>query len=159
MPTKRRHRVPKKKLQSRSSRSRKTSTFKHKHIRCNHVKRDLITTFMEMLTMIKLYHWNTHSFAQHKATDEIHDRITENVDKFVEVLLGKDESRLNHLQEKIRAIRSKNTGDFKARLYEYRECMIRLTDCFDARRDTDLLNIRDEILGDLNQLLYLFTLQ
>ena len=131
---------------------------KRKHIECKHVKSDLIKTFMEMLTMIKVYHWNTHSFAQHKATDEIHGRLSENVDKFVEVLLGKTESRLVNLNEKIHLIRSKNTMDFKKCIYEYRECMIHLSDCFDARRDSDLLNIRDEILADLNQLLYLFTL-
>jgi len=144
----RRHTVPRKTARHRV----------HKHIRCKHLKRDLIATFMEMLNMIKLYHWNTHSFAQHKATDELHSRLSENVDKFVEVLLGKSESRLLHLNEKLDLIRSKTTVDFKKRIYEYRECMIRLSDCFNAKRDTDLLNIRDEILGDLNQLLYLLTL-
>jgi DNA-binding ferritin-like protein len=130
----------------------------HRPEKCKHIKRTLITTFMEMLTMIKVYHWNTHSFAEHKATDEIHSRLSENVDKFVEVLLGKDESRLTHLNEKIHLIRSKTATDFKKCIYEYRECMIGLSDCFDAQKDSDLLNIRDEILGDLNQLLYLFTL-
>lgn len=132
--------------------------YKHQHVRCNHVKRDLVSTFMEMLTVIKVYHWNTHSFAQHKATDEIHERLSENIDKFVEVLLGKTESRLTHLNEKIQLIRSKNLIDFKKIIYQYRECMIRLSDCFDSRKDSDLLNIRDEILADLNQLLYLLTL-
>lgn len=138
--------------------SKKYSRKSQRPERCKHIKRDLITTFMEMLTVIKVYHWNTHSFAEHKATDEIHSRISENVDKFVEVLLGKDESRLNQLNEKIHLIRSKNTSDFKKCIYEYRECMIGLSDCFDPQKDSDLLNIRDEILGDLNQLLYLFTL-
>ena len=132
--------------------------YKHQHVRCNHVKRDLVSTFMEMLTVIKVYHWNTHSFAEHKATDEIHERLSENIDKFVEVLLGKTESRLTHLNEKIQMIRSKNLVDFKKSIYEYRECMIRLSDCFNSRKDSDLLNIRDEILSDLNQLLYLLTL-
>ena len=28
---------------------------------------------------------------------------------------------------------------------------------FDSKRDSDLLNVRDEILGDINQFLYLLT--
>jgi len=160
MPTK--YRRNKRKTHNRTTHNRTThkrkTQYKHQHVRCDHVKKDLVTTFMEMLTMIKVYHWNTHSFAQHKATDEIHAKLSENVDKFIEVLLGKKESRLHDLNEKIQLIRSKNTVDFKNRIYEYRECMIRLSDCFDARKDSDLLSIRDEILADLNQLLYLFTL-
>jgi len=29
---------------------------------------------------------------------------------------------------------------------------------FDGKKDSDLLNIRDEIVGDINQFLYLLTL-
>lgn len=50
---------------------------------------EVVLFFMEMLTTIKLYHWKTRSYAQHKATDELHERIQGNVDKFVEVMLGK----------------------------------------------------------------------
>lgn len=115
--------------------------------------------FMEMLNAVKLYHWNTHSFSQHKATDELHSRLSENVDKFMEVLLGKDASRLKHLDKKIALINARNTTEFKSRIHEYRECFIDMNNCFDSHRDSDLLNIRDEILADLNQFLYLLTLK
>ena len=115
--------------------------------------------FMEMLNAVKLYHWNTHSFSQHKATDELHSRLSENVDKFMEVLLGKDASRLKHLDKKIALINARNTTEFKSRIHEYREWFIHMNNCFDSHRDSDLLNIRDEILADLNQFLYLLTLK
>ena len=38
------------------------------------------------------------------------------------------------------------------------EFLVGMTDQLDSRYDTDLLNIRDEILGSLNQLKYLLTL-
>ena len=47
--------------------------------------------------------------------------------------------------------------DFKSRVYEYRKFLISMNDTLDNRRDTDLLNIRDEILGDINKFLYLLT--
>jgi DNA-binding ferritin-like protein len=122
-------------------------------------KRAIVQTFMEMLNAVKLYHWNTHSFSQHKATDELHSRLSENVDKFMEVLLGKDASRLKHLDKKIALINARNTTEFKSRIHEYRECFIDMNNCFDSHRDSDLLNIRDEILADLNQFLYLLTLK
>jgi hypothetical protein len=121
-------------------------------------KRAIIGVFMEMLHMIKIYHWNTHSYSQHKATDELHERLSSNIDKFVEVFLGKTESRLRHLDEKIRLLNLRTTNDFKERIFRFREFLIEMTDCFHKNRDSDLLNIRDEILGDLNQFLYLLTL-
>jgi DNA-binding ferritin-like protein len=111
-----------------------------------------------MLNNIKLYHWNTHSYAQHKATDELHERLSGHVDKFVEVLLGKDESRLRHLQSKLPLINNKGTHSFKDQVYQYREYLINMNKCLDTQRDSDLLSIRDDILGDINQFLYLLTL-
>ena len=127
-------------------------------------KRAIVEFMFEMLHNVKLYHWNTHSFSQHKATDELHGRLSEHVDKFVEVLLGKSasqpsEGRLRHLNEKIALINSRNTREFRDKIHEYREYFIGMADCFDSHKDSDLLNIRDEILADLNQFLYLLTLQ
>ena len=121
-------------------------------------KRAIIGVFMEMLHMIKIYHWNTHSYSQHKATDELHERLSSNIDKFVEVFLGKTGSRLRHLDARIRLMNLRNTNDLKERIFRFREFLIGMSDCLHKSSDSDLLNIRDEILGDLNQFLYLLTL-
>jgi DNA-binding ferritin-like protein len=118
----------------------------------------IVENFIEMLNTIKLYHWNTHSFSQHKATDELHERLSGHVDKFVETLLGKKESRVKHIQSKIPIVNAKHTHTFRDQIYQYREYLIGMDKCLDKSRDTDLLNIRDEILGDINQFLYLLTL-
>jgi hypothetical protein len=118
----------------------------------------IVENFIEMLNNIKLYHWNTHSFAQHKATDELHAKLSDHVDKFVEVLLGKNESRIRHLQSKLPLINNKGFHSFKDQIYQYRAYLINMDKCLDSKMDTDLLNIRDEILADINQFLYLLTL-
>ena len=110
-----------------------------------------------MLNTVKLYHWKTRSFAQHKATDELYEQLNGHVDKFVEVLLGKDESRIKMVERRCELLDFYDSSDFKARIYEYREFLVDMNQYFDAKRDTDLLNIRDEILGDINQFLYLMT--
>ena len=120
-------------------------------------KSQIVHVFIELLNIVKLYHWKTTSYAQHKATDELHERLSENIDKFIEVLLGKDESRIRMLEKRIELVDANNVKDFKSRIYEYRDFLIDMNTYFDVKRDTDLLSIRDEILGDINQFLYLMT--
>ena len=33
--------------------------------------------------MIKLFHWKTHSYSTHKATDELYSKLNDDIDKFV----------------------------------------------------------------------------
>jgi len=149
-------RTDKKTIKSRSSKSRTMKIFSKRSI-SNETKSRIVQTFLEMLNTVKLYHWKTHSYAQHKATDELYGKLNENIDTFVEILLGKDESRIKMVEKRSRLIDSENTSDFKSRIYEYREFLIDISKYFDQKRDTDLLNVRDEILGNINQFLYLMT--
>ena len=121
----------------------------------NKKKSHIVRVFLEMLNTVKLYHWKTRSFAQHKATDELYEKLNGHVDTFVEVLLGKDESRIKMVEKRCELLDYSDSSDFKTRIYEYREFLTDMNQYFDAKRDTDLLNIRDEILGDINQFLYL----
>ena len=110
-----------------------------------------------MLNVVKLYHWKTRSFSQHKATDELYSRLNDHIDTFVEVLLGKDQSRINMIEKNIELLDASSTKEFQKRVFEYRGFLTDLDHYFDQKRDTDLLNIRDEILADINQFLYLVT--
>jgi len=117
----------------------------------------IVGTFLKVLNMVKLYHWKTRSYSQHKATDELYERLNENIDKFVEILLGKDETRINMIEKRVDLIDENNTRDLKERIYEFRLFLTELNVVFDSKKDSDLLNVRDEILGDINQFLYLLT--
>lgn len=139
-------------------RLRKTSR-KHNPVRKNEVKSLFVKTFLEVLNMVKLYHWKTHSYAEHKATDDLYSNLNGHMDTFIEILMGKDESRIKMLEKRIRLIDMTNTADFKKKIYEFREFLVDMPMHLDASRDSDLLNIRDEILGDINQFLYLLTLR
>jgi hypothetical protein len=149
----------KKTSQKRKSIKRQTGGKRINHIKNtnNRNKSHIVKVFLEVLNMVKLYHWKTHSFAQHKATDELYERLNEHIDKFVEILLGKDESRIKMLEKRIDLVDAKNVKDFKSRIYEYRTFLTDINMYFDAKRDSDLLSLRDEILGNINQFLYLMT--
>lgn len=128
------------------------------NIKNANAKQIIVENFIEMLNTVKLYHWNTHSFSQHKATDELYERLNEHVDKFVEVLLGKKEDRVYNLSKNLPLVNIHKLSNFKDQIYQYRDYLIGFSKCLDKVKDTDLLNIRDEILGDINQFLYLLTL-
>ena len=122
-------------------------------------QRNITVKFLEMLIMIKLYHWKTHSYATHKATDELYTSLNANMDKFVEVLLGKTHSRIQMNSKSIPLI-DLNSQDALIKKIQYFKGY--LTDLNNesfmrSMSNTDLFNIRDEILGNLNQFLYLLS--
>lgn len=120
-------------------------------------KSHIVRVFIEMLNIVKLYHWKTHSYSQHKATDDLYDKLNGHIDSFVEVLLGKDQSRIRLMEHRIDLLDISSTREIKDRIHEYREFLFDMNIYFDERRDSDLLSIRDEILADLNQFLYLLS--
>ena len=63
-------------------------------------QKEITIVFLEMLLMVKLYHWKTTSYATHKATDELYTKMNANIDDFVEVLLGKSGLRTDLMHNK-----------------------------------------------------------
>jgi DNA-binding ferritin-like protein len=58
-------------------------------------EQQIVIKFITLLNTIKLFHWKTHSYATHKATDELYGQLNESIDNFIEVLLGKSGDRVN----------------------------------------------------------------
>lgn len=118
-----------------------------------------IQFFLQMREQIKLYHWQTKSYSRHKATDGVIDSLDEHIDTYVEVYMGKygrpkmntrtNTLKLNNLSE------STITKFIKQCINVLQTTLVK-----DLKpTDTDLYNLRDEMLSELNKLLYLFTLQ
>jgi len=110
--------------------------------------------------MIKLYHWKTHSYPTHKATDELYSKLNENMDRFIEVLLGKSGLRTDLIKQKSIPLMDLSSPEgLKKEIQSFKGYLVSLNNNVAMKQmtNTDLLNIRDEILGDLNQFLYLLT--
>jgi DNA-binding ferritin-like protein len=120
-------------------------------------KSNLVSMFLSMLNIVKLYHWKTKSYGQHKATDKLYEKLNDHIDSFVEVMLGKDQSRVQFTHKFVPVTDFNSTEAFKKCIQQYRGSLTQLNHVFDPVQDSDLLNIRDEILGDLNQFLYLLS--
>lgn len=124
-------------------------------------QKEITIKFLEMLVMIKLFHWKTFDFSTHKATDELYGTLNGNVDKFIEVLLGKTGLRTNLLKVKhLKMIDLTTAEQLKEKILNFKKYLVDLKDnkFMKTMENTDLYNIRDEILSDLNQFLYLLTL-
>ena len=120
----------------------------------NVAKESIAIFLLEMLVMVKLAHWKTASFATHKATDELFTSLNANIDKFIEVLLGKTGTRLNMHGHKTMEL---NQPDSHAQLIHQMTRFKTFLIGLNMREDMDLMNIRDEMLGNVNQFLYLMT--
>lgn len=118
----------------------------------------IVKTFFEILHTIKLYHWKTKSYPQHKATDELHEKLAQQTDRFIEVLLGKTSQRIDMLEHNLTLYDFDNKQELKHKLFEFRQFLIDMRQIFPSKKDTDLLTIRDEMLESVNQFLYMLTL-
>ena len=118
---------------------------------------NFITNLLTMHNQFKVYHWQTQkkpgSFAQHNAFGTAYDDLTEKIDDFIEiyqgkrgVIMGKNGFNLNlkNLDE--------NSNAFIEEFIDY--LTVHVADALDPKADTDLLNLRDEMLGILNQTKY-----
>ena len=123
-------------------------------------QREVVMVFLEVLLMIKLYHWKTYSYATHKATDELYGKLNEHMDRFVEILLGKTEKRIDFMNVKsIKLIDLNSAEQLKVKINNFKGYLVNLNNnkAMKLMGNMDLLTVRDEILGDLNQFLYLLT--
>ena len=127
---------------------------------------EYILRFLEMLNTIKIYHWSTLSYPTHKATDELHSKLSELIDSFIEIYIG-------HLSRRAGAgvpvfkrgggtstisfCECKSLDVFRNKLDGYITFMEGLTERLDGY--TDLVNIRDEMVGAVTQALYLLRLK
>jgi len=123
-------------------------------------QKEIAVVFLEMLLMVKLFHWKTTSYATHKATDELYTKLNANIDSFIEILLGKTGSRIDLMSNKnIKLVDLSSQESLKREVEAFKGYLVSLDDnkAMRTMSNTDLYNIRDTILGDMNQFLYLLT--
>ncbi len=117
-----------------------------------------IQFLLTLREQIKVYHWQTSSYARHKATDMAIDSLDEHIDKYVEVYMGT--YGRPKFTAKTGAIGVRNLSE-KQIVGFVKAAAAHLQSGFIAGlkpTDTDLVNLRDGMLGDLHQFLYLFLL-
>ena len=139
---------------------RKSSSSSTRKQSLSEFQKEITSVFLEMLLMVKLYHWKTTSYATHKATDDLYLKLNANIDSFTEILLGKSGLRIDLMgKSNIRLVDLSSQESLKREVDAFKGYLVGLNDnkALQTMSNSDLFNIRDTILGDLNQFLYLLT--
>jgi hypothetical protein len=122
------------------------------------MKEELTLKLIQIQLQFKFLHWQTFGDAKHKAYGEIYDSLGNIIDKFVEAMMGKY-GRVEFEPEfsiMFQDIKSLSVQNFMDGITEF---LVGMSDHLDSRYDSDLLNLRDEMLADINQLKYRLTLK
>ena len=131
---------------------------------------EIICRILQTRDIIQLYHWKTKSFARHKASDELVQSLTSNMDRFVEAYLGANPDDHVSIKKSIN-IETFTDKQISSVLYDLLDYLKDLSTESRAKANllrsqpkgikvvtTDLLNIRDDMMSDIHKALYLFTL-
>ena len=133
----------------------------NKGLKSEGFEQNITLVFLEMLITIKLFHWNTYSFAQHEASNSLYTSLNDHIDKFIEVLLGKTGNRIDFKnKDKLNLISIKGKNDMIKLIKNYKSYLVDLDRNIFLYNmsNSDLYSIRDDILADLNKFLYLLSL-
>lgn len=118
-----------------------------------------MTKFLSILNQIRVFHWQTNSFAEHEALGKLYESLDELIDEFVEVFSGRygKVPKANEVFD-AKARNYVRNEDTKAYLDEIADYLSKEVDDFLEEEDTELLNIRDEMLAAVNRTKYLLGL-
>jgi hypothetical protein len=115
----------------------------------------IVANLIGMEQQLRIWHWQTKMYSRHQAYGVTYNALGELIDAFMEAYMGK----YGRVEAPSSVPLENMSNDVQPKIDEYIEMLIGLTEQLDARVDSDLLNIRDEMLSLMNKLKYLLTLK
>jgi hypothetical protein len=122
------------------------------------MKTSFVAMFIQLQQQFRIFHWQTNHYARHQAYGGIYDSLDDLIDAFVEAYMGKY-GRVKLGQTNGVVLKDMDQIDIPSFLNDATQFLLGLTNQLDSAADTDLLNIRDEMLQAINKLKYLLTLK
>ncbi len=113
-------------------------------------EKNITLFFLEILNNIKLFHWNTPSYAAHKASDKLYQKLSEIFDLFIEVLLR--EKRLNQFKIQV-PMDNLQSKDLIRKLSKFESWFM------NQELTNELSNLRDDAIVEIHQFYYLLKLK
>lgn len=118
-----------------------------------------VNFFLQLQNQLRILHWQTKGFARHKAFGETYDALEGLIDDFVEIYMGKYGRFSLSENEKNISLDNLSELELTSFLKNVKSELIGMSNDLSKDKDTDLLNLRDEMLGLINKLSYLLTLE
>lgn len=118
--------------------------------------KDLVQVLFQFQSELKLYHWQTFSYARHKASDKLVSTTIDFIDTFIESYMGK-----------YQRVHSPNTITIRTGINDTNvvkkviEPFLTFLQEFDKvfKKDPELINLKDEFVATIQKTKYLFTLK
>ena len=123
------------------------------------MKEELVIKFVGMQQQFRMLHWQTKSYAKHNAYGRIYESLDGLIDEFIETYMGKYGRVTFENGEGTITLKNTELLDLNSFIKENISWLKGLTQKLNPENDSDLLNIRDEVMGSLNKLRYLLTLK
>lgn len=121
----------------------------------------IVTPLLTILNQLKVYHWQTTSYSEHKALDMAYEALEESIDEFVEVYqgtFGRVKSASGSFLFELENLQTESP-ELQEKIDQWITFLKSFSNDADLNDKSDLLNIRDEMIATLNQLKYLITLR
>jgi hypothetical protein len=122
------------------------------------MKEEFILKLVQIQNQFRFLHWQTTFDAKHKAYGKTYNKLGDFIDEFVEGMMGKY-GRPEFPAEFMIAFQDINAISLQKFIDGGCEFLIGMSEQLDPKMDSDLLNLRDEMLLQLNKLKYLLTLK
>lgn len=117
---------------------------------------NVISPLVQFQQQLRIFHWQTDSYAKHKAFGKAYENLDGLIDTFVETymgIFGRSKPTVT-FQINLKSLTGPEVVEGALSDFEYY-----LNQMSNEIHDkTDLLNIRDEMLGEINRLRYLLSL-
>jgi hypothetical protein len=121
-------------------------------------KNTILLFFFGLRNNMYLYHLTTYSYPRHIAVGNLVDKFDGLIDSFLETTFGKYGRPDTFPNSKLELYKLSD-GDAYMELSDYIDFLNNTIPLLINEKDTDLFNIRDEMVGILNNNRYLFELK
>ena len=119
----------------------------------------IVLTFLYFRDQLKIYHWQTSSYARHKSIDDLLEVLSLKIDEFVEVIQGSRGFRLKIPKEKSGLKYGNDNDSSTGELLRNMRYWVSLNlKGMLKEEDVGLQNIIDDIVAIVNRFIYLFSL-
>lgn len=109
--------------------------------------------FLGILGQIKMMHWCCLSYSNHKALDELHKNLSDFIDEFIEVYMGKFNKQPCELFT-INMIATSDTTNIIEYLEEQRETIRNMRNK-QFKTSSEIQNILDSMMSSISNTIYL----
>lgn len=115
----------------------------------------MVDKLLGLQNQLRIFHWQTASYAEHKALGKAYEALDGLIDTFIESYMGATGEKIK-AGFKITLVDHKNKAALDLMDQAYTFMTGELEETLKGR--SELLNIRDEMLGVIQQTRYLLTL-